>query len=115
MLTPETTAPEKLDPAAPADSPSAGTPVRIHVISHRAKPRVGDRRTTKKYGLQIRVWRVSSVFEGALLLRGGRPVFEWREPQYLSPGDRHLLTHEEMEHHFPSERLGGYMQQRGAA
>lgn len=99
-------------------------PVRPRVTSVRylpasgPKPCVGDRRVTKKHGLQIRVQCRALDWTGApigLLVRGGRPVFEWREPQHLAKWDRYLLSPDEMARYFPPEREAGYMQQRGAA
>lgn len=84
----------------------------------RPKARAGDRRVTKKHGLQIRVQCRAYDLSGApigLLVHGGRPVFEWREPQLLAKFDRHLLTDAEKERYFPPEREASYMQQRGAA
>jgi hypothetical protein len=82
------------------------------------KPREGDRRVTKAHGLQIRIHvRAKDNQERPLgrLVRSGRPVFEWCEPQHLPKWDRHWLTPDELQKHFPPERELGYMQQRGAA
>lgn len=82
------------------------------------KPQEGDRRVTKAHGLQIRIHARAKDFKGqpfGLLMRSGRPVFEWCEPQHLPKWDRHHLTPEERRRYFPPEREPGYMQQRGAA
>lgn len=89
-----------------------------YMAASRPKQRAGDRRETKKYGLQIRVQIRATDWSGAptaLVVRNGRPVFEWREPQHLAKWDRCLLTDAERAHYFPPEREPGYMQQRGAA
>lgn len=89
-----------------------------YMPASKPKPRAGDRRVTKKHGLQIRVQCRATDWSGApigLLMNRGRPVFEWREPQHLAKWDRYLLTPEEMARYFPPEREAGYMQQRGAA
>lgn len=49
--------------------------MRIVVVSSRPRPRIGDRRCTKKHGLQIRVAETS---RGMWVLRNGRPAYEWR-------------------------------------
>lgn len=91
--------------------------VRYYSAS-KPKPREGDRRTTKAHGLQIRIHVRARDFKGqpfGFLMRGGRPVFEWCEPRHLPEWDRHWLTPDERQEHFPPEREPGYMQQRGAA
>lgn len=104
--------------SAPEATPAPSV-TRIHVYKDsRPKPQEGDRRVTKKYGLQIRVQARAKDWSGkpiGLLVRGGRPVFEWCEPKHLATWDRHHLTPEEMARHFPPEREPGYMQGRGAA
>jgi len=92
--------------------------VRYYTGTGKPKPKAGDRRTTKKHGLQIRVQCLARDWTGApigLLVRGGRPVFEWREPRHLAKWDRYLLSHDEKARYFLPEREAGYMQQRGAA
>ena len=84
------------------------------------KPQAGDRRFTKKHGLQIRVQDMAMGFGGSgkpigRVVNGGRPVFSWVEPQRLAAWDRHHLTPDELAKHFPPEREPGYMQGRGAA
>lgn len=100
-----------------ADTPHV-TKIRFFTTPVRRKPQAGDRRVTKKYGLQIRVHARAKDGNGkpfGLLVRGGRPVFDWVEPRYLASWDRHYLTPEEMQKYFPPEREPGYMQGRGAA
>lgn len=60
----------------------------------RKPPRAGDRRTTKKHGLQIRV-HVRS--QGMLMMGGGHRyyLFEWRKPADLETCDQNLLTADE--------------------
>lgn len=60
-------------------------------------PRTGDRRTTKKHGLQIRIPEVVTFgpHRGAHVHRNGRPAFEWCKPAELPPRYRHYLTAEE--------------------
>lgn len=53
----------------------------IHILAHqRRKPRIGDRRTTKKHGLQI---RVVTTHSGMWVRSGSRYVYEWRKPSEL--------------------------------
>lgn len=92
--------------------------VRYYTSPQRPTPNAGDRRTTKKHGLQIRVHARARDWNGrpfGFLVRSGRAVYEWRSPQDLEPWDRHFLSEEERQRHFPPEREPGYMQQRGAA
>lgn len=58
------------------------TEIRIHFRSGptRRKPKVGDRRTTKKHGLQI---RVVETHNGMWVRSGSRYVYEWRLPKSL--------------------------------
>lgn len=62
----------------------------------RPKPKVGDRRTTKKHGLQIRVWSWArdplTRLPIGMLVHGSRPVFEWVKPHELEKWDEYLLT-----------------------
>lgn len=94
--------------------------MRIHIMKPQ-KPRqqAGDRRVTKKHGLQIRVQDMATDFGAGKaigrVVRAGRPVFSWVRPQDLAPWDRHHLSAEERAKYFPLEREPGYMQQRGAA
>lgn len=97
-----------------ADAGRLDQPVRPHVTSMRityatgdvgSKPKAGDRRTTKKYGLQIRVQRMARDFitgapMGRIVSRG-RPVYDWRKPVELDSWDLHLLTAEERAHLMP--------------
>lgn len=89
--------------------------MKIHITTgpSRPKPKAGDRRVTKKHGLQIRVM-VRDEY-GRCIVSRGRQLYEWREPQHLGPHDRWLLEPDESAHYFPPERELGYMQQRGAA
>ncbi len=61
----------------------------------RSKPQAGDRRTTKKHGLQIRVQCMSRNPNGTprgRMVSNGRPVFDWRRPDQLDEWDLHHLT-----------------------
>lgn len=94
------------------------TRVRYFSTPTRRAPQAGDRRVTKKHGLQIRIHVRAKDWQGrpfGFLVRGGRPVYEWCEPQHLPAWDRHFLSPEEKAKHFPPEREPGYMQGRGAA
>ncbi|KVT92684.1 hypothetical protein WK60_13925 [Burkholderia ubonensis] len=56
--------------------------MRIHVRSGpaRKKPRVGDRRTSKKHGEQIRVFSMARDMRGNIIgydCTGGRQRYEW--------------------------------------
>lgn len=64
----------------------------------RTKPKVGDRRTTKKHGLQIRIQAAARNARGEVvgrLVTNGRPDFYWCEPHNIEWHDRYLLTPEE--------------------
>ena len=59
----------------------------------RRQPQIGDRRTTKKHGLQI---RVVETHGGMWVRSGSRYLYEWRAPKerggtksahLLKPGD----------------------------
>lgn len=96
--------------------------MRIHILKpQKRRPQAGDRRITKKHGLEIRVQDMATGFGAGVgrpigrVVRAGRPVFSWVKPQNLAPWDRHHLTDEERAKYFPPERELGYMQQRGAA
>lgn len=102
----------------PASEASPVVRVRYYTSTARRTPQAGDRRVTKKHGLQIRVQVRAKDWKGqpfGFLVRSGRPVFEWCAPQDLASWDRHHLTPEEKAKHFPPEREAGYMQMRGAA
>lgn len=70
--------------------------MRIHISygPSRKKPRVGDRRTTKKHGEQIRVFRRTLC--GAYDCTGGSQKYDW-VPLRDAPkhGAAHHLTAEE--------------------
>lgn len=64
----------------------------------RPRPRAGDRRTTKKHGLQIRVLKYARDTRGRIIgldCTGGRQRWEWRTPAELDHSDHYLLTKEE--------------------
>lgn len=46
----------------------------------RRKPKIGDRRTTKKHGLQI---RVVETHDGMWVRNGSRYRYDWRKPSEL--------------------------------
>jgi hypothetical protein len=55
--------------------------MRIHILApQRKKPKIGDRRTTKKHGLQI---RVVETHNGMWVCNGSRYRYEWRKPAEL--------------------------------
>lgn len=59
----------------------------------RRKPKIGDRRTTKKHGLQI---RVVETHNGMWVCNGGRYRYDWRRPSELKGTSwDYLLTAEE--------------------
>lgn len=96
------------------------TPITVRVIyDSKPKPKAGERRVTKKHGLQIRVQEMATNWNGVpvgRIVRAGKPVFYWCRPQDLPKWDRHWLSEEEMQKHFPTNGYpAGYMQQRGAA
>lgn len=73
--------------------------MKIYIVSSRPGPKAGDRRTTKKHGLQIRVQCMARGWDGQPLgriVRAGRSVLDWRKPIELDPWDRHHLTADEL-------------------
>lgn len=55
--------------------------MKIHILApQRRKPKIGDRRTTKKHGLQI---RVVQTHNGMWCCSGSRYLYEWRTPAQL--------------------------------
>lgn len=55
--------------------------MRIHILApQRRKPKIGDQRTTKKHGLQI---RVVETHNGMWVCSGSRYRYEWRTPAQL--------------------------------
>ncbi len=48
----------------------------------RRRPRIGDRRVTKRHGLQIRV--VSTTAAGHWMRSGSRYLYDWRSPGELA-------------------------------
>lgn len=69
--------------------------MRIQVItSQRRQPKIGDRRTTKKHGTEVRV--VQTTSGGAWCVSGSRYVYEWRKPASLIGTQwEHLLSPDE--------------------
>lgn len=55
--------------------------VTVLTGSQRKKPALGDTRTTKKYGLQIRV--IETDGRGNWLKNGSRYYYAWRTPAQL--------------------------------
>lgn len=88
--------------------------MRITIVSsQRKKPRVGDRRFTKKHGEQIRVFLRTSC--GAYDCTGGRQRYEWVPiSEARAHGAAHHWTTDERAR-YDNEYPPGYMQQRGAA
>lgn len=68
--------------------------MKIHILApQRRRQKIGDRRTTKKHGLQI---RVVETHNGMWVCSGSRYRYEWRKPSdlvgtqwahLLQPGD----------------------------
>lgn len=57
------------------------TTIHIHTLGpQRRKPKIGDRRTTKKHGVQI---RVVETHNGMWVVSGSRHRYEWRKPHEL--------------------------------
>lgn len=74
------------------------TRIQITYSQPRSKPKAGDRRTTKTYGVQIRVQRMARDWRGnpiGRIVRNGKPCYDWRTPRQLDPWDHHWLTEEE--------------------
>jgi hypothetical protein len=102
--------------------PAPGEVPRIDSVryykANRPAPQAGDRRVTKKHGLEIRVHVRAKDFKGQPIgfrVSNGRPIYQWCAPKWLEPWDRHWLTSDEMARYFPPGREPGYMQGRGAA
>jgi hypothetical protein len=94
--------------------------VRIHISYEptRPKPRVGDRRVTKKHGEQIRVCVMAHDSLGRVIgydCTGGRQNYEWVPiSEAKAHGAAHHWTREERAK-YDTDYPPGYMQQRGAA
>lgn len=94
--------------------------MRIHISygTKRPKPRVGDRRATKKHGEQIRVFKMATDMRGNVIgydCTGGRQLYEWVPIKDAAKhGARHHWTAEERAQ-YDNEYAAVYMQQRGAA
>lgn len=77
--------------------------IRIHISYGPARkvPRVGDRRTTKKHGEQIRVYRMARNSRGVVIgynCTNGRQQYDWVPlADALKHGLSHHLTLEERE------------------
>lgn len=73
--------------------------VRYYATTSKPRPKAGDRRTTKKHGMQIRVQCMARDWMNGKpigrMVSNGRPVFDWRKPLELDPWDYHLLTEDE--------------------
>ncbi|SAL01636.1 hypothetical protein AWB80_08172 [Caballeronia pedi] len=75
--------------------------MRIHISfgPTRKKPRVGDRRTTKKHGTQVRVMKMARDGRGNIIghdCTGGRQLYEWVSLEDAAKqGNSYLLTREE--------------------
>lgn len=75
--------------------------MRIHISfgPTRKKPRVGDRRTTKKHGEQIRVFRMARDARGNVIgydCTGGSQKYDWVPLRDAAKhGVAHYLTAEE--------------------
>ena len=55
--------------------------MKITILApQRRRPRIGDRRNTKKHGLQI---RVVETHNGMLVCNGSRYRYEWSKPSEL--------------------------------
>ncbi|WP_157130314.1 hypothetical protein [Burkholderia pseudomallei] len=94
--------------------------MRIHIVSSssRRKPKVGDRRFTKKHGEQIRVFKMATDMRGNVIgydCTGGRQRYEWVS---IADARKHNAWHhwtDEERAKYDNEYGCGYMQQRGAA
>jgi hypothetical protein len=73
--------------------------MRIHISYSpaRKKPMVGDRRTTKKHGEQIRVFERS---QGCYVVSNGRPCYQWVP---ISEANQHMA-----DHHWTKEERAKY-------
>ncbi|KVD71815.1 hypothetical protein WK57_30460 [Burkholderia ubonensis] len=85
--------------------------MRLHVRygPARKKPRVGDRRTTKKHGEQIRVFRMARDMRGNIIgydCTGGRQLYDWVP---ISEARTHGAAH-----HWTAEERAKYEPREGA-
>jgi len=74
------------------------TSIRFSTSPVRSKPREGDRRTTKKHGLQIRIMSMVHDRLGRPVgynCTGGRQNYEWVAVKDLPARLHHLLLPEE--------------------
>jgi hypothetical protein len=76
--------------------------MRIHFTTGpaRKKPKVGDRRNTKKHGEQIRVFERS---QGCYVVSNGRPCYQWVA---ISEANEHGAAH-----HWNAEERAKYAPQ----
>lgn len=65
------------------------TSIRFYSGSARKTPKVGDKRVTKKYGLQF---RIPEYHNGMRVVSSGRPCYVWCKPEDLPPLYRHLYV-----------------------
>lgn len=74
----------------------AGDVVKIIIQKpQRPRPKAGDRRTTEKNGLEIRVQAMARNQRGepiGRMVSNGRPMFDWCKPRNLEKWDRYHLT-----------------------
>jgi hypothetical protein len=66
----------------------------------RERPKTGDRRITKKHGLQI---RIPERHNGMHVVAHGRPCYVWCKPADLPALYRYLLSDAERKLFFPPE------------
>ena len=76
--------------------------INIRTTPPRKEPEKGDRRTTKKHGLQIRVQEYSDIYRAWVVNSNGRPRYNWVDIDSLDVRDRWLLTKEEREKYYES-------------
>lgn len=75
------------------------TSIRFSSGPERKKPRAGDRRTTKKHGLQV---RIPQNHNGMGVVAHGRPCYEWVSPADVPKRYCHHLTPQEQAQYFPT-------------
>lgn len=62
--------------------------INIRTTPTRAKPKTGDIRTTKKYGLQI---RIPYKIDGCYVVSSGSQSYEWIKPKDLPDIYKHYI------------------------
>ena len=76
--------------------------MRFHIRTYppRKEPFAGERRTTQKHGIQIRVQDYCDMYKAWVVNSNGKPRYKWVAPKDLEPMYHRYLTKEEKEKYF---------------